>query len=121
MNDLNYAVDALLQAEGRKAKLRRTPKGKRKEVKRQQERSRMSIEVEPDLRDFMNQIAELEGCSPAGVLKLWMAQGIINYGKSGGLGSMFKQATDSPKWEYIITLGELQEYIDYLKVSGISL
>ena len=115
MSDLNTAVAALLQAEGKKAKVRKAPKGKRKEVKRQQERSRMSIEVDPLLRKFMLYIAEREGCSPASVLKLWMAQGVIEWAKEESLGE-YKQPTISPKWENIVVLGNLLNTLGYLRV-----
>lgn len=119
-SDLDGAVARLLQAENRATRVRRAPKAKRKEIKRQQARSRMSVDLDPRIMRLIDQIAEREQVSKSGVVNLFLAIALVDHATKPdeAFSGDRIQVSESPKWEYTVSLGNLDKLLDDLILIG---
>lgn len=118
-SDLDTAVQRLLDHESRAAKVRRAPKAKRKEIKRQQARNRVSYDLDPVVTDLVTQVAEKEQVSKSSAVNLLLADAIIRYASGKIEFEPHKRVSESPKWLYFIALVNMAELLDELKAQGV--
>lgn len=76
---LDPAVAAALGDADRRQRARHMTAGQRRQAARDAERQRVTLELAPELVARVREIAEREGCSPAGVVNVMLMEGLPRY------------------------------------------
>lgn len=117
MNGLNDAVAAILGKEQRAKQVREAPRKQRKEIKRQQARHRVHLELDELVAKTLRMVSEKEGVSPAAAANLLLARAIADYAGGEDFRGHLEDSP-SPRWQHTITLGELASVLENLAERG---
>ena len=116
--NLDPAVAAILGDQEQKEKIRKAPKKKAAELRRQAARHRVTLELDPVVVKVLRQAAEAEGVSPAAACNWLLGNALAMYAGGDLDFSECKRGSESHRWAFVVELGELAGTLEKLAKTG---
>jgi hypothetical protein len=116
---IDPAIEAIMGSAEQRARQRRMTPAERRQAKRDAQRERVTLELDPALMAMVRQIAEAEGISPAGVINLLLVPGIEKYAAGEIDFGENTRPSRSPRYEWVVELQGLEELARKLNKSGL--
>jgi len=102
--EIDSAVASILQDSKARTRRRRMPRAQRCKAERDARRSRVTWEINPHVDAMVRQIAEAEGCSPAGAVNLLVVDAVERYVVGDLEFAGHRRQSRSPRYDFVIEL-----------------
>ena len=99
-------IQAILGDGRRRAQRRRMTPAQRQQSDRDAQRKRVTWEMNPRVVERVREVADVEGCSPAGAASLLLAEALRRYADGEIEFYEYKRVSRSPRWDWVIEIGD---------------
>lgn len=107
-------IKAIVTDGERRTRQRKMSAKQRAQAKRDAQRTRVSLELDPEVAAMIRAIAEAEGCSMAGVVNLFVVAGVRRYIEGELEFSGQRRVSRSPRYDWVVEMngaGALREQV----------
>jgi hypothetical protein len=101
---IDPAVVAVLEDGYQRQRRREMTPEQRKRAVQNAQRQRTTLELKPEIVEMIRLIAEFEECSPAGIVNLFVMEGVEQYIQGEIILDGRRRASRAPRWGWVVVL-----------------
>jgi hypothetical protein len=100
--NMDPAVAAVMGDTKRRERRRGMTKAQKRQAERDAQRQRVTLELDPRIVAMVREIAEAEGCSPASVINLFVADALQRYVDGELVFVGHRRPSEGPRYDWVV-------------------